>query len=81
MRATTAIFDVISFVGAGMTSKTVVTKPDVRKSGPSNWTLGALNTCRPATSRPRKAEPVVENPQDCFGGGDTADDSVTLVTE
>ena len=35
MRATTAIFDVISFVGAGMTSKTVVTKPDVRKSGPS----------------------------------------------
>jgi hypothetical protein len=33
MRATTAIFDVI-FVGAGMTSKTVVTKIDVRKSGP-----------------------------------------------
>ena len=36
MRATTAIFDVISFEGAGMTSKTVVTKPDVRKSGPSD---------------------------------------------
>jgi len=35
MRATTAIFDVISFVGAGMTSKTVVTKTDVRKSGPA----------------------------------------------
>src|SRR5262245_41426096 len=34
MRATTAIFDVFSFVGAGMTSKTVETKPDVRKSGP-----------------------------------------------
>ena len=69
MRATTAIFDVI-FVGAGMTSKTVVTKPDVRKSGPSTWTIGSSSACFRGG-----------NPQDCLGGRETPGDSVTLVTE
>jgi hypothetical protein len=34
MRATTAIFDVFSFAGAGITSKTIETMRLSRKSGP-----------------------------------------------
>jgi hypothetical protein len=36
VRATTAIFDVFGFAGAGITSKKIETMPDNRKSNPTS---------------------------------------------